>query len=102
MKGCGSMIGRRTLKPRRFSYEPHYYDPKKEEREGRRIKFKRTRTRAQARTRSLIWLFILFFLVVYVIIFLSRLGRLSDEEIPAEGEISGIIDSCTAQRSALA
>jgi len=69
------MIGRRQPKSRRFSYEPLYYDPKKEEREGRRIKFKRKTSKSDARTRSLIWLFFLVLVVLYVIYFVGKLGR---------------------------
>ena len=69
------MLGRQLPKPRKFSYEPRYYDPKKEKREGRRIKFQRKTSRAAAKTRSIFWLLILLALVIYLIIFFSRLGR---------------------------
>lgn len=69
------MLGRRLSKPRRFSYEPRYYDPKKEEREGRRIKFKRQGSRRNAKTQSLFWLLFLLVLVLYFIVYLGRLGR---------------------------
>jgi hypothetical protein len=82
------MIGRRVPKNRRFSYEPRYYDPKKEEREGRRIKFKRTRTRAQARSRSLIWLITLLFLIIYLILFFNQMRRRTEDRLPEEGQIS--------------
>ncbi len=85
------MIGGRVPKPRRFTYEPRYYDPKKEEREGRRIKFKRVRTKTQAKTRSLIWLFTLVFLIVYLILFFNQMKRRSEDEIPEEGAISRVI-----------
>jgi len=71
------MLGRRLPKARRFSYTPLYYDPEKEkkERQGvRRIKFQRRLTRKTARARSLVWLLILLFLVVYLIVVFSRLG----------------------------
>ncbi len=67
------MLGRRLPKNRRFSYETHYYDPKKEEKEGRRIKFQRKTRRSTAKMRSLVWLFILLGLVVYVIYLLGRM-----------------------------
>ena len=69
------MLGRRLPKNRKFSYEPRYYDPKKEEREGRRIKFVRKTTKSAAKTRSLVWLVVLVGLVIYLIYFLSRLGH---------------------------
>ncbi|MFH1943592.1 MAG: hypothetical protein ABIL68_15945 [bacterium] len=69
------MLGRNLPKNRKFSYEPFIYNPKKEEREGRRIQFKRKTTKSAARTRSLIWLFILLGFILYMIYFLSRLGR---------------------------
>ena len=69
------MLGSRLPKNRKFSYETYYYNPKKEEREGRRIKFKRQRSKSAAKTRSLIYLVVLLAMVVYLIYFLSRLGR---------------------------
>ena len=69
------MIGRRLPKNRKFSYEPRIYDPKKEEREGRHIKFKRKTTRAVAKQRSIIWLFLMLALVIYFVIFLGRMGK---------------------------
>ncbi|MBN2030952.1 hypothetical protein JW824_12000 [bacterium] len=68
------MLGRRLPKNRRFSYEPHYYDPKKEEKEGRRIKFQRKTRKSTAKMRSLVWLFILLALVVYAIYFFGRMA----------------------------
>lgn len=69
------MLGRRLPKNRRFSYEPYYYRPDKEEREGRRIKFKRKITKTAAKRRSLLWLIMLLALVIYMIYFLNRLGK---------------------------
>ena len=71
--GWIDMLGRRLPKNRRFSYEPRFYDPKKEEKEGRQIKFKRERSKSAARTRSLINLFILLGIIIYLIYFLSRI-----------------------------
>ncbi len=65
------MFGRNLPKNRKFSIEYRNYDPKKEEKEGRRIKFKRTLSRKSARNQSIIWLVILLALVVYFIYFLS-------------------------------
>lgn len=69
------MIGSRLPKNRKFSYESYYYDPKKEEKEGRRLKFKRKTTKSSAKVSSLIWLITLLALVIYMIYFLSSLGR---------------------------
>lgn len=68
------MLGRRLPKNRRFDYTPFYYDAKKEEREKRHIKFKRSYNvaRANAKKRSLIWLLILGGLVYYAITIFSR------------------------------
>lgn len=74
MKGC-TMLGPRQPKARRFSYEPLYYDPKKEEQEGKKIKFKRNKSKAAARNRSLIWLFFLILIVIYLIYFVGKLGQ---------------------------
>ena len=69
------MLGRRLPKNRKFSYEPRYWDPEKEEKEGRRIKFKRKLSKAAAKKRSSINLIILIAIVIYIIYFLSRLDR---------------------------
>lgn len=69
------MLGRRLPKNRKFSYEPRYWDSEKEEKEGRRIKFKRKLSKAAAKKRSSINLIILVAIVIYIIYFLSRLGR---------------------------
>ncbi|MBN1783262.1 hypothetical protein JW948_19160 [bacterium] len=70
------MLGRRLPKNRRFDYEPRFYDPKKEEREGRRIKFKRNYrlAKARAKQRSLVWLIILAGVVYYIITLFSRIS----------------------------
>ena len=71
------MLGRRLPKNRKFDYTPLYYDPKKEEREGKRIKFKRSYNLAKARAkqRSIIWLIVLVGFVLYFLHFLSRVGK---------------------------
>jgi len=71
------MLGRRLPKPRRYSYEPYYYDPDKEKREktGARIKFERKHNKRSAKARSVVWLLFLFGFVFYLIIHLSRLGK---------------------------
>jgi len=67
------MIGRRMPKARRFSYEPHYYDPKKDDKTRKKIKFQRQVTRRSAKSRSIVWLVILIALVVYLVVYFSRL-----------------------------
>lgn len=69
------MFGSRLPKSRRFNYEPRFYNPDKDEREKRRIDFKRKYRKQQARQRSLIWLIALLILLLYVIFILSRIGR---------------------------
>ena len=69
------MLGGRLPKNRKFSYEPRLYDPHKEEREGRHIKFQRKTTKAVAKQRSIVWLILMLALVIYFIVFLSRLGK---------------------------
>lgn len=68
------MLGQRLPKSRRYSYEPHYYDPKKEEKGNRQIKFKRQTLRRSAKSRSVVWLIILVLLVIYLVLYFSRLG----------------------------
>lgn len=68
------MLGRRLPKNRSFSYEPSYYNPEKEEREGHKIQFKR-QTRSTAKRKSLISLFVLLAVIAYFLYFLSRLSR---------------------------
>jgi len=69
------MIGRRQPKARKFSYEPRYYDPKKNEKEGKGIKFKRNRSRSAAKLRSIFWLIFLVALILYIILFLGQMIR---------------------------
>lgn len=69
------MIGSRLPRNRKFSYEPKYYDPKKEAREGRQIKFQRNASKKTAKNRSLVNLFVLLGIIMYFIYFLSKLGR---------------------------
>lgn len=69
------MIGRRLPKNRKFSYQPRFYDPEKEEKEGRGIKFKRQRSKSVAKKRSLVNLIVLVGVLIYLVYFLSRLSR---------------------------
>jgi len=71
------MLGRRLPKNRKFDYTPHYYDAKKEEREGHKIKFKRSynSAKAKAKQRSLFWLLVLAGLVYYLFTLFLRMGK---------------------------
>ncbi len=69
------MIGRNLPKNRKFTFEPQYYDPEKEKREGHAIKFKRPHARKAAKQKSLIWLFTLLGIIGYFIYFFSKLGK---------------------------
>jgi hypothetical protein len=68
------MIGRNLPKNRKFNIEFRYYDPQKEEREHRQMKFKRNRSLKQAKQRSVIWLFVLLIGVLYALYTLGRVG----------------------------
>jgi len=69
------MFGSRLPKNRRFNIEYYYYDPAKEEREGRKITFKRGNAyRKAAKTRSLVWLVVLLAGVLYLLYHFSRIG----------------------------
>ncbi|MBN2415836.1 hypothetical protein JXO52_08330 [bacterium] len=69
------MFGNRLPKNRRFNIEYYYYDPAREEREGRRITFKRSNSyRQAAKTRSLIWLVVLLAAVLYALYILGRIA----------------------------
>jgi hypothetical protein len=71
------MLGRRLPKNRRFDYTPLYYDPEKEAKEKRGIKFKRNynAARARAKQRSLVWLLVLAGMVYYLIHLFSRMAK---------------------------
>lgn len=69
------MFGNRLPKNRRFNIEYYYYDPEKEEREGRRITFKRGDAyRRAAKTRNLIWMIVLMAAVLYALYILGRIA----------------------------
>ncbi len=56
----------RRVRNRRFSYEPRYYDPEKEERLKRRIRIK-SRSRARRRNPAgLIYFLVMLAMVIYV------------------------------------
>lgn len=69
------MIGSRLAKNRKFSYEPRYYNPDKERREGHQIKFKQGMTKSAHKQRSIFYLIFLLGFVIYIIYYLSRLGK---------------------------
>ena len=69
------MFGSKIPKNRKFSIDFHYYDPDKERREKKGIRFERTYGRKQAlKTRSLLWLLMLAALVGYLIYYFSRMA----------------------------
>ena len=69
------MIGVNLPKNRKFNIEFQYYDPKKDEREGRRIKFQRGRaSKHAAKQRNIIWLVVLLVMVIFFIKYLIGLG----------------------------
>ena len=53
---------------------------KKEEKEGRQIKFKRKYHRSAAKQRSLFWLLFLLAFVIYLVYFFSQLGKDKKDE----------------------
>ena len=69
------MLGSRLPKNRKFSYEPLYYDPEKDEQAKRRIHFKSNARKKAAKQRSLIWLITLFALALYFVIYFARIGQ---------------------------
>ena len=56
------MFGYRP-KSKEFNYQPRYYDPKKEERNRRRIRFTRKRAKDRQTLRVLVYAAILAFIV---------------------------------------
>lgn len=69
------MLGTRLPKHRKFNYEPRFWKPEQEKREGHRIEFKRSYLKKKAQQRSLIWLFVLTAIVIWAIHFMTRLGK---------------------------
>jgi len=69
------MLGTRLPKNRKFNIEYQFYDPEKEDRKHRQIKFTRIRSKKSAQKKSVIWLFILVAFILYLINSLSRLGK---------------------------
>ena len=62
-------------KLRKFDYTPLYYDPDKEESDPDRPHIHFRKFRRRPRTRPFIWLLALLFIVVYLIIALSKLAN---------------------------
>ncbi|RKY81954.1 hypothetical protein DRQ07_02670 [candidate division KSB1 bacterium] len=69
------MLGTRLPRNRKFQIEYQYYDPEKEDRKHRSIKFTRIRSKKAAQKKSLIWLFALLAFIVYLLYFLSKLRK---------------------------
>jgi len=73
--GNGCMFGKSLRNNRKFSFKPYYYDPEKDNTNKRRIEFKRNVRRKAAKQKSLISLFILLAIIIYLIHMLSSMGR---------------------------
>lgn len=69
------MLGRKLARNRKFNYEPEYYDPDKDEHNKRKINFKGKLRKRAAKQKSLLSFFILLFILLYLIYFLSKLNR---------------------------
>lgn len=62
-----SMLGRRQRKPRRFDYEPRFYDQEKDEKIKERMRIKsQSRSRHRRNAPGLIYFFLLLFLVIFI------------------------------------
>lgn len=61
----GIFIPNRRAKPRRFSYEPRHYDPKKEENIRRRMRIQ-SRARRRRKPLGLIYLAALLLFALYI------------------------------------
>lgn len=73
--GNGCMFGKSLRKNRKFSFKPYYYNPEKDKTNKRRIEFKRKVRRKAAKQKSLISLFILLAILLYLVHMLSNMGR---------------------------
>lgn len=58
--------GHRRRQPRRFDYEPRFYDPKKEERERRNIRIHRRTLSRRRSPLGIIYLMILLGMVLFI------------------------------------
>jgi hypothetical protein len=65
----------KLAKHRKFDYTPLYYDPQKEEAAGGRPRIQFRRLRHRTKTRPFIWLLALLFIVIYLLIALSKLAH---------------------------
>ena len=61
----GIFVPRRRSKPRRFSYEPRYYDPTKDESLKRRMRV-HSRARRRRSPLGLIYFVVLLFFAIYI------------------------------------
>ena len=61
----GIFVPKRRSKPRRFSYEPRYYDPSKDESLKRRMRI-HSRARRRRSPLGLIYFVVLLFFAIYI------------------------------------
>ena len=61
-----SPMTRRRAQPRRFQYEPRFYDPTKDERLKRRIRIERTRVRPKTKQPQFIAVGLALLLALYL------------------------------------
>lgn len=69
------MFGKSLRKNRKFSFKPYYYDPEKDKSNKRRIEFQSKVRKKAAKQKSLVSLFILLAIIIYLIHMLTNLGR---------------------------
>ncbi|MDQ7041553.1 MAG: hypothetical protein Q9M35_11505 [Rhodothermus sp.] len=62
----GIFLPGRKVTPRRFSYEPRYYNPEREERLRRRLRIERRALSKRRSPLSLIYFIILLLMALYV------------------------------------
>ncbi|BBM69161.1 hypothetical protein [Rhodothermus marinus] len=62
----GIFLPGRKVTPRRFSYEPRYYNPEREERLRRRLRIERRALSKRRNPFSLIYFIILLLMALYV------------------------------------
>lgn len=62
----GIFLPGRKVTPRRFAYEPRYYNPEREERLRRRLHIERRALSKRRNPLSLIYLIILLLMALYV------------------------------------
>lgn len=62
----GIFLPGRRVTPRRFSYEPRYYNPEREERLRRRLRIERRALSRRRNPLSLVYFIILLLMALYV------------------------------------